>query len=470
MGVLFTTNMNADLDDWGGGGTGSGGSVAWSASAGLEGTAGGMLVTHTGGSTGKFYKQENIIWSTDNCRAYTSIDLNALTMSDGDEFRLVELYSRKVALTLGKTGSNYNVGLDVKDDSGSYRSLGPYTISDDEHKIEFRVQRATGASDDDGEMELWFGGVSKGSLSNVDLFTQGDNTSLRVGGVGGLDSGISGTMYLDELTIRDDDTQIGVYSTPVSATVDTGIECLQLLEAPQAQAIEALSTIPATHVIPIEALQGVEGTEDTAIENLGEPATVTLSFSTAIEALTRVVATVATSIENQGEPVAVTSTQVTAIETLAVAVAAVATAIENQGEPVAVTSSQVTGIETLAVAVAAVASAIENLGEPGTATATQASAIEAIQTLSVAGTLRIEALQVATTTETSAIESIVSLSLALISAIEAVEGLANSTITSIECDGQRDIFDFVFIDRTVRINQLVQCDTKVQMVVSMDIK
>jgi hypothetical protein len=470
MAVLFTTNMNANLDDWDGGGTGSGGSVAWSASAGLEGTAGGCLITHTNGSTGKFYKQENKVWTTDNCRIYASIDPNTLTVTNDDFFRLIELYSRKVAISFGKSSSLYSISIDVKDDSGGYRSLGPYTMTDAPHKIEARVQRATGADADNGEMEIWIDGVSQGDLSNIDLFTQGDNASIRIGGVGGLESATAGTMFLDELTIRDDDVQIGVYETPVSASQVSAIEALQLLEVPQADAIEALNVVPATQVAPIEALQGVEVTEDTAIENRGVPATVSLSVSTAIEALTRIVVTEDTAIENQGQPISVSASQVTAIESLAVAVASEATAIENQGTPGAVSASQVTAIESLAVAVASVASAIENQGLPGTATASQATAIEAIESISVAETLRTETLQIAITTQDTAIESIESVSLALIGAIEAVEGILNSTITSIECDGLRNIIDFVFIDRTVKVNQVVQCDAKVQMVVSMNIK
>ncbi len=98
------------------------------------------------------------------------------------------------------------------DDNLSSQTLGPYDISDAEHYVEVLVTYASGPSANDGVMTLWVDGSQQGTDTTLDLYNTTKPNEARLGAVVGIDSGTSGTFYLDEFVLRDDDTEIGPVS------------------------------------------------------------------------------------------------------------------------------------------------------------------------------------------------------------------------------------------------------------------
>jgi len=147
-----------------------------------------------------------------NFRTRYYVDPNTLTMASNDSF--VCLLIRQSSTIVGEVrlayiASAYTVQTRWKEDSTSFKDGPSATISDAAHYIEVRWQRAANASSNDGVVQLYVDGVSQGSISTFDVSTIAQPDNVRFGAADGIDGGTSGTLYLDELVIRDDDTEIG---------------------------------------------------------------------------------------------------------------------------------------------------------------------------------------------------------------------------------------------------------------------
>lgn len=136
----------------------------------------------------------------------------------------VDLYSTTTVelLRLGRTASPwqfarvemhdnpaYEVRLVVTDDGGSTSATSYYSFSDASHYVEMWFTKAASASSNDGVARLYIDGVLQETLSGLDLFNnfQIDYESLGAVNVGSASS--SGTYYLDELVVRNDDVLPG---------------------------------------------------------------------------------------------------------------------------------------------------------------------------------------------------------------------------------------------------------------------
>jgi len=140
------------------------------------------------------------------------IDPNDLEIASGDSFRVAIVYdggADRSQITLKHDGSNYQVRANVIDDSSNWNNTSYYDITNEAHYIEVLVEYASGAGENDGRLTLWIDGAQQEQKGNLDVYSVTKPQDARLGAVAGLDASTSGTLYLDEFVLRDDDTEIG---------------------------------------------------------------------------------------------------------------------------------------------------------------------------------------------------------------------------------------------------------------------
>jgi hypothetical protein len=121
----------------------------------------------------------------------------------------------EVAVYWNAAGSTFKIIASLKDDGGTDRGTAYYAITDAPHYIEVRCKKATGASDNNAELELFVDGVSKEKRVNIDSYTGFPVSRMNVGIYYASMTGI--TFYLDEILFRDDGTAIGPTNRGTSA-------------------------------------------------------------------------------------------------------------------------------------------------------------------------------------------------------------------------------------------------------------
>jgi len=204
MTELFNIGLETDLSEFDTTAT-DGGDLAQSGAAALAGTAGGMSCLID--DTNQIYGEKTFSSVTRfRCRFY--IDINSLTMADGDVFNIAkEISSSKIALRLKyTTASGYQINIQCDLDSGT-DVTGDYDISDAEHYIEFDWAAASSPGANDGFLSLYLDGSLQETLSSLDNDTV--TIDRMAFGAFGVDSGTSGTLYLDEMVANDDGSEIG---------------------------------------------------------------------------------------------------------------------------------------------------------------------------------------------------------------------------------------------------------------------
>ena len=149
-------------------------------------------------------------------RARFYVDPNMLTMGTSSSFTICQFGSTGAILiyvVLVWTGATYQIRLrTIKDDDSAVNTT--VAITDAPHCIEVHSLRGAGT----GEHKLWIDGSLEATQSSLDNDTKFDATdTCRIGALY-LSSGTSGYLYLDELVIRDDATEIGENATTTSTT------------------------------------------------------------------------------------------------------------------------------------------------------------------------------------------------------------------------------------------------------------
>ena len=101
----------------------------------------------------------------------------------------------------------------MRDDSGATRYSGYYAITDAEHRVEVLVRSASGPDVADGLAALFVDGIQVTQIVSLDLYELGKRPdNLLLGAVWGVDAGTLGTLYLDELVVREGESEIGPIS------------------------------------------------------------------------------------------------------------------------------------------------------------------------------------------------------------------------------------------------------------------
>jgi hypothetical protein len=96
----------------------------------------------------------------------------------------------------------------LRNDGGGYHVTSQIVLSDAPHYIEVLVAYASSAVASDATLTIWIDGVQADQVTGIDLYDRSKPDTVLLGVVT-VASGTSGTIYLDELVLRDDDTEIG---------------------------------------------------------------------------------------------------------------------------------------------------------------------------------------------------------------------------------------------------------------------
>ena len=142
------------------------------------------------------------------------IDINTLTMADYDVFTILKFYLSNAPWTLVNVqlqkwpGGLYKLICIPYNDAGAL-STDLETVTDAPHYVEIYIHRSAAEDADDGTVEWWIDGVSKGTWTSVDNYDAFALWNLARFGCQNIEAGTSGTLFLDELKINDDGGEIG---------------------------------------------------------------------------------------------------------------------------------------------------------------------------------------------------------------------------------------------------------------------
>jgi len=189
--------------------------LAQSAAAAMAGTAGGMAVSIN--DTSAHYGEVRFPALTAPAYRFRFyVDPNGMTMVDWQNFLIASARSgwterQRVVLLYHK--GIYELRLVVRDDGGTTHYSGYHVISDAEHYVEVLVRHASGAASEDGVAALWIDGVQVAQIASLDLYDADKRVdNLQLGAVFGVDAGTRGTLYFDELVLREGEAEIGAVS------------------------------------------------------------------------------------------------------------------------------------------------------------------------------------------------------------------------------------------------------------------
>jgi len=138
-----------------------------------------------------------------------------LVMTDGDIFESLYVACsntpwRIASLFIRRSGADIQAVVYSRNDAGTYAIVGAYTtIGTTAHTIEIYIKRATTNVAADGIVTWWLDGTQIGTLTNVDNYDAfALLVDLEIGCITGRDAGTSGIVDYDDVTMRDDATQV----------------------------------------------------------------------------------------------------------------------------------------------------------------------------------------------------------------------------------------------------------------------
>ena len=119
---------------------------------------------------------------------------------------------------LYQTANGYLMNAIFRDDAGVGQTSGYQIITDAPHRIEIRAVYSTGESTNDAAIYLYVDDVLVKSNTGLDVYSQTKPDRVQIGAVSGIDAGTSGTLFHDELHVRNDD--IPVFNPAGTKTVN----------------------------------------------------------------------------------------------------------------------------------------------------------------------------------------------------------------------------------------------------------
>jgi hypothetical protein len=199
------------------------GDLSAAADAALAGTSYGLsvLIDDNTAIYGQ-YALSSPYSTTGITRVRVYFDPNTLTMTHNDQFYMVILYtgatSRVANLNVQMNSGFYRVLVTLVDDAAADNNASAVTVSDAPHYIEFMLTRASSNVASDGRLDWWIDGSVQTAITGKDNYDRFANFgTLRVGAVTGIDTGTRGTLYVDQIVVRDDNTEIGPVNTQSNA-------------------------------------------------------------------------------------------------------------------------------------------------------------------------------------------------------------------------------------------------------------
>jgi hypothetical protein len=160
------------------------------------------------------YGQKTVGSDQGQVRLFLSLDTNGITMASGDVFTIALCRDNSgndvFRVELGYDSSaGYRVRPGIRTDGGAWSDGSWVNVSDNEHILEVEWNRASGVGQNDGSIELWVEVYDVGDFGTADSSVSGvDNDTkyarvFRFGAVTGLDSGTSGTIWVDHFEAND---------------------------------------------------------------------------------------------------------------------------------------------------------------------------------------------------------------------------------------------------------------------------
>lgn len=215
MAEIFNIRHETDLSEYTSTVT-DGGDLSQSAAAALASSNGGLSCLVD--DTNAIYGQKDFTQLTNTeYRFRFYIDPNNMTVAGAFVIcRLRDATTTRCYVSFTYDSGNYRIRAIVKKDDFAYSSTSYYNVTDAEHYVEVLVEYASGAAANDGTLTLWIDGSQQEQVTNLDIYDISKPDVAQLGPCSALDAGTSGTLYLDEFVLRDDDTQIGPVSPPVT--------------------------------------------------------------------------------------------------------------------------------------------------------------------------------------------------------------------------------------------------------------
>ena len=204
-----------------------GGDLSVDAAAGLAATGFGLQCVID--DTTALQAIVNISLTTEvhyRCRFY--FDPNGLTMANNDAFNMLDLRadggSKFGTTQLIKTGGGVlQVQQRFKDDAGEVGTF-QFTITDAPHFIEVHIEKASTDVASDGRVRVWVDGNLEHTESNLDMFDAWTlHDFLWIGAVAAVDAGTSGTLFLDQLVVNTDGSEIGPHVSMIGPQMMMGV-------------------------------------------------------------------------------------------------------------------------------------------------------------------------------------------------------------------------------------------------------
>ena len=218
MAELFNLTFPTDLSEFTSTVTDSG-DMAQNSAAGLGGTTGG--VRYTIDDTTAIYGLKDFTAlgaSPTDFRYRFYFDFGSLTTSSGNDFVLCNIERAtggivESSISLKNVSGTLKFNHKLLTDAGSPTS-NDVTIGATSGYVEVWITKATTNSSADATSKMYINGSLSDTISGLDLYDAFELIArMRIGAVGGLDAGTSGSFDLDEMVSRNDSTVIGANNT-----------------------------------------------------------------------------------------------------------------------------------------------------------------------------------------------------------------------------------------------------------------
>lgn len=215
------------------------------------------------------------------------LDPNNISMSNTYEMDPINLQNsswNNIFQLMFYYNSGYQIAARAYNDSGNSET-SKYTITDEPHYIEVYIKRATTTSSNDGVVTLWIDGTQKETITNLDNNTSFANFQYFYAGPLNITSGISGTFFLDQFIVRDDNTEIGALPTTVTVSKATLTSTPNAISTPITEIVTkgTLTTVPRNITISadVSITLNKASISSTAQSSIAVPGNVTVPLSLA---------------------------------------------------------------------------------------------------------------------------------------------------------------------------------------------
>ncbi|MEM9293755.1 MAG: M12 family metallo-peptidase [Acidobacteriota bacterium] len=208
--LLFAHDFEASIDGWSDT-VDPDGVLRTSAAAALApDSTQGLLASASGSTSRRAYLVDSSGEDEHRYRFRFYFDPASIAMDDGTRHKIATLMSdppqqrRLLSVVLRKPAdgsAGYQLLAKIHRDDGSWAKTPWITLDDAPHALELEWLRAGAAGMDDGYLRLWIDGSLESSVFGVDN-DEHSADSLRLGLVGGLDSGTVGDHAFDAVEIR----------------------------------------------------------------------------------------------------------------------------------------------------------------------------------------------------------------------------------------------------------------------------